>query len=46
MLHLVYGTKNSDKSSYIAEKITKCLQNGEEVILLVPERRSVTVEKP
>lgn len=45
MLHLVYGTKNSDKSSYIAEKITKCLKNGEEVILLVPERRSVTVEK-
>ena len=45
MLHLVYGTKNSDKNSYIAEKITKCLKNGEQVILLVPERRSVAVEK-
>ena len=45
MLHLVYGTKNSDKSSYIANKITNCLKNGDQVILLVPERRSVAVEK-
>ncbi|MBR6728064.1 MAG: PD-(D/E)XK nuclease family protein, partial [Clostridia bacterium] len=45
MLHLVYGTKNSQKSDYIAQKITDCLRQGERVILLVPERRSVAVEK-
>lgn len=45
MLHFVYGTKNSDKSEYVAAKITEHLQNGDRVILLVPERRSVAMEK-
>ncbi len=45
MLHFVYGTKNSNKSEYIAKKIVSHLQTGDRVILLVPERRSVAMEK-
>lgn len=45
MLHFVYGTKNSSKNEYIEKKITSCLEKGEHVLLIVPERRSVAVEK-
>ncbi len=44
MLSFVYGTKNSSKSEYLTEKITRCLKEGNRVMLIVPERRSVVTE--
>ncbi len=45
MLHLVYGCPGSGKSRFLAELIAKRLEEGKKVILIVPERFSVSAEQ-
>ena len=45
MLQFVYGCPGSGKSRYLTELIAKRLEMGKNVILIVPERFSVTAEQ-
>lgn len=44
MLHFVYGCPGGGKSGYLTEQITKRTALGKKIILIVPERFSVSAE--
>ena len=44
-LEIVTGRSKSGKSEYVYQKISKLVENGEKVILIVPEQFSHSAEK-